>query len=121
MADPMHICDPYLLICFSGQCDVLSVCIFDIASTVCKTADISGPAKYGYFVVQIKVTIRRRIFRTAFLCTVWLLPAFTWICLVEGTFLLPGLPDEQPLLRILCDRLDPADSDRIVVVRLTKT
>ena len=116
MADPMHICDPYLLICFSGQCDVLSVCIFDIASTVCKTADISGPAKYGYFIVQIKVTIRRRILRT-----VWFLPAFTWVCLMEGTFLLPGLPDEQPFLWILCDRLDAADSDGIVIMRLTKT
>ena len=121
MTDPMHICDPYLLICFSGQCNILSVCIFDIASTTCKTANISAPAKYGYFIVQIKVAIRRRILRTALLCTVWLLPAFTWICLMEGTFLLPGLPDEQPFLRVLCDRLDAADSDGIVIVRLTKT
>ena len=121
MADPMYICGSYLLICFSGQCDVPSVHIFDIASTVCKTADIPGPAKYGYSIVQIKVTIRRRILRTALLCTVWLLPAFTWVCLMEGTFLLPGLPDEQPFLRVLCDRLDAADSDGIVIVRLTKT
>ena len=95
--------------------------LWQIRCTFAIPTCLYGPAKYGYFIVQIKVTIRRRILRTALLCTVWFLPAFTWVCLMEGTFLLPGLPDEQPFLWILCDRLDPADSDRIVVVRLTKT